>query len=98
VGFELATTQPTVTSTSDLDVLIRVPSPLSREYARALRERLAEVERDLGLHIDAQLETPAGGVALMEWAQDKPRVMARSVCGPRLVDDPWAGSSNGERA
>ncbi|MGG1948643.1 malonate decarboxylase holo-ACP synthase [Trinickia sp. NRRL B-1857] len=98
VGFELTTTQPTVTQTSDLDLLIRMPSPLSRAYARMLCERLAELERDLGLHIDAQLETPAGGVALVEWAQGKPRVMARSVCGPRLVDDPWAGPSVGEHA
>lgn len=97
-GFELATAQPTVKQTSDLDLLIRAPSPLSRTYSRALCERLAGLERDLGLHIDVQLETPAGGVALVEWAQDKPRVMARSVGGPRLVDNPWARASGSEPA
>jgi phosphoribosyl-dephospho-CoA transferase len=97
-GFELTTAQPTVRQTSDLDLLIRAPSPLSRAYARALCERLAGLERALGVHIDAQLETPAGGVALVEWAQDKPRVMARSVSGPSLVDNPWAQASGREHA
>jgi len=92
VGFELATAHPTVMQTSDLDLLIRAPLPLSRAYARTLLERTARIERDLGLRIDAQLETPAGGVALAEWAQDKPRAMARSVYGPHLVDNPWADS------
>ncbi|RDU99048.1 malonate decarboxylase holo-ACP synthase [Trinickia dinghuensis] len=91
-GFELATARPTVTETSDLDLLIRMPVPLTRAYARLLRERLASVERDVGLRIDAQLETPAGGVALDEWVEDKPRVMARSASGPSLIDDPWADS------
>ena len=90
VGFELATARPTVTETSDLDLLIRTPSPLVRAHARSLRERLATIEHDIGLRIDAQLETPAGGVALSEWCEDKPRVMARSACGPCLIDDPWA--------
>lgn len=90
VGFELATGQPTVTNTSDLDLLIRAPAPLARAQARSLRSRLEKIERDMGLRIDAQLETPAGGVALSEWAQDKPRVLVRSASGPSLVDDPWA--------
>lgn len=94
VGFELATTYPSATATSDLDLLIRVPAPLDREHARALRERLSSIEREYGLRVDTQLETPAGGVALGEWAQDKPRVLARSATGPRLVHDPWAVEAN----
>ncbi|WP_116138603.1 malonate decarboxylase holo-ACP synthase [Trinickia diaoshuihuensis] len=89
VGFELATAQRTVTAASDLDLLIRTPSPLDRGDALVLRERLTALESDLGLRIDAQLETPAGGIALAEWAQGKPRVMARSTNGPRLVENPW---------
>jgi phosphoribosyl-dephospho-CoA transferase len=93
VGFELATGQPAVTNASDLDLLVRTPSPLARAHARSIRARLDTMERERGLRIDVQLDTPAGGVALSEWAQDKPRVMARSACGPRLVDDPWAPST-----
>lgn len=90
VGFELATARPTATDTSDLDLLIRTPSPLLREQARALRQHMQTVEAAIGLRIDAQLETPAGGVALSEWAQEKPRVMARSARAARLIADPWA--------
>lgn len=90
VGFELATGQPTVKETSDLDLLVRTPYWLSRAQARLWRAQLESIEREIGLRIDAQLETPAGGVALIEWIEDKPRVMARSVSGPSLVADPWA--------
>jgi phosphoribosyl-dephospho-CoA transferase len=90
VGFELATGCATATATSDLDLLVRSPSPLQRSDARRVRERLQEVERAMGVRIDAQLETPAGGIALSEWAEGKPRVMARSASGPILIHDPWA--------
>lgn len=90
VGFELATGRATATETSDLDLLIRVPLPMRRSDARSVRERLQEVERAMGVRTDAQLETPAGGVALSEWAEGKPRVMARSASGPSLIHDPWA--------
>lgn len=90
VGFELATGQPTVKETSDLDLLVRTPSSLSRAQARGWRARLEGIEREIGLRIDAQLETPAGGVALNEWIEDTPRVMVRGASGPSLVADPWA--------
>lgn len=90
VGFELATGQPTVKETSDLDLLVRTPCPLTRAQARLWRARLESVEREIGVRIDAQLETPVGGVALSEWSEDKPRMMARSASGPSLVADPWA--------
>lgn len=90
VGFELATGHPVVSDTSDLDLLIRMPTPLPRVTARTLRARLSTVEAALGVRIDTQLETPAGGVALSEWADHKPRVMVRSRGGPSLVADPWS--------
>lgn len=90
VGFELATMRPTATDSSDLDLLIRTFEPLSREHAAALRARLVSIERSIGLRIDAQLDTPNGGIALSEWADGKPRVMARSPRGPSLIADPWA--------
>lgn len=89
-GFELATRVPTVHEDSDLDLLIRVPEPLALEIARALLEQLQMHAGRIGMRIDAQLETPAGGVALAEWAAGKARVLARQAGGPRLIADPWA--------
>ena len=51
-----------------------------------------ELAAQAGVRIDAQLETPAGGVALAEYASRKARVMARHASGPQLVADPWAAS------
>jgi phosphoribosyl-dephospho-CoA transferase len=89
-GFELATQAPTVTESSDLDLLIRTPEPLARDIAGALLDQLQGHAKRAGLRIDAQLETPAGGVALAEWAAGKARVLARGAAGPQLLADPWA--------
>ena len=94
VGFELATMQPTATGSSDLDIVIRTPAPLSREDGLALRERVTRIERSIGVRIDAQLETPAGAIALSEWASGKQRVMARAAHGPSLIADPWQRASS----
>ncbi|WP_025600878.1 malonate decarboxylase holo-ACP synthase [Burkholderia sp. WSM2230] len=89
-GFELATHTDTVTPSSDLDLLIRTPEQLTRECAAHLLNHLQTVALQTGIRIDAQLETPAGGVALTEWAAGKARVMARHASGPRLLADPWS--------
>jgi phosphoribosyl-dephospho-CoA transferase len=97
-GFELATCVPTVTESSDLDLLIRAPEPLTRDIARALLNQLQTLAAGAGIRVDAQLETPAGGVALAEWAAGKARVMARDATGPQLIANPWAAAhatSNG---
>jgi phosphoribosyl-dephospho-CoA transferase len=89
-GFELATQAPTVTLSSDLDLLIRAPEKLSHASAVQLLNYLQAIAQHADIRVDAQLETPAGGVALAEWAVDKARVMARHARGPRLLIDPWA--------
>jgi len=97
-GFELAARVPTVTESSDLDLLIRAPEPLTRDIARALLDQLHTLAARAGIRVDAQLETPAGGGALAEWAAGKARVMARDASGPQLIANPWAGAhvtSNG---
>jgi phosphoribosyl-dephospho-CoA transferase len=88
-GFELATHSPTVNEASDLDLLIRVPEPPALNVASALLEQLQTLSARIGVRIDAQLETPAGGVALAEWAAGKAHVLARHASGPRLIADPW---------
>jgi phosphoribosyl-dephospho-CoA transferase len=94
-GFELATRTPTVTESSDLDLLIRTPEPLAQDFACDLLDQLQTLAKRIGIRVDAQLETPAGGVALAEWAARKTRVMARHARGPQLIADPWAIADNG---
>jgi phosphoribosyl-dephospho-CoA transferase len=89
-GFELAARVPTVTPTSDLDLLIRMPNYLSPDDAQRIQAALDRHAAQAATRIDAQLDTPAGGVALAEYASGKARVMARHASGPRLVADPWA--------
>ncbi|GAB7524443.1 malonate decarboxylase holo-ACP synthase [Paraburkholderia sp. 2C] len=92
VGFELATGVPTATGSSDLDLLIRAPERLDHATAgRLLAELLAFAQR-ADVRVDAQLETPAGGVALAELARGTSHVMARANSGASLVADPWAAA------
>ncbi|HZZ12625.1 MAG TPA: malonate decarboxylase holo-ACP synthase [Paraburkholderia sp.] len=89
-GFELATRVWTVTESSDLDLLIRTPAAMSHHEAAQILQHLQAVAESTGVRVDAQLETPAGGVALVEWAAGTTRVMARHARGPQRVADPWA--------
>lgn len=91
-GFELATQTPALTESSDLDVLIRAPYRLDRAAVAALSQTLAHAAHRANTRIDAQLETPAGGVALAELAACKARVLARASSGAHLVADPWSVS------
>jgi phosphoribosyl-dephospho-CoA transferase len=95
VGFELVTGFRAVTPSSDLDLLVRAPTRLTHETAVALLSELQAHAGREGIQIDAQVETPAGGVALAELAARKPRVMARHSQGPVLVADPWSTMTGG---
>jgi len=88
-GFELAAHTATVSTSSDLDLLIRTPERCDAPAIRALVDVLANASTHAQTRIDAQLDTPAGGVALAELAAGKPRVLARAVDGARVVTDPW---------
>jgi phosphoribosyl-dephospho-CoA transferase len=93
VGFELASGVPTATTSSDLDLLVRAPQPLSWETAEALLTHLAKAS----VRIDAQIETPSGAIALAEYVQRGPdgqtRMLLRTTDGPRLVCNPWKSVS-----
>lgn len=88
-GFELATRSATVSESSDLDLLIRMPERCETAAIRALADALAHASSRAQIRIDAQLETPAGGVALAELAACKPHVLARAADRARLIADPW---------
>lgn len=83
-GYAVATGIPVIHATSDLDVLIRAPEPLStRDLARWQQQLSGGLCR-----ADTQVETPNGGFALAEWLRDG-RVMLKTNHGPRLVSAPW---------
>ncbi|MFC6083079.1 malonate decarboxylase holo-ACP synthase [Sphaerisporangium aureirubrum] len=86
VGFELATGRPVTHPGSDLDLLIRAP----RRVEQADAARLVAAFAALPGTVDCQMETPCGGVGLVEWARTGGPVLARTGHGPELVDDPWA--------
>ncbi|WP_375740907.1 malonate decarboxylase holo-ACP synthase [Pseudomonas boanensis] len=85
VGFQLATGIAVLHAASDLDLLLRAPNPFSRQQARELLAALAAAS----CRVDLQLETPAGAVALREWAGPSARVLLKCAEGARLVLDPW---------
>ncbi|WP_296229798.1 malonate decarboxylase holo-ACP synthase [Pseudomonas sp. UBA4617] len=86
VGYQIASGSQVVHAASDLDLLLYTPQPLPRAQARELLDALDCAP----CRIDVQLETPAGGIALREWAGLGRRVLLRAAQGPRLVSDPWA--------
>lgn len=85
LGFELASGIAAAHPDSDLDLSLRAPHHLPRDWARALCSLLDEAPG----RIDLQLETPHGAVALREWASEAPRVLLKTQSGPLLVSDPW---------
>jgi phosphoribosyl-dephospho-CoA transferase len=92
VGFELASGCPTVTQTSDLDLLMRAPDPLDRATAKTLFDALSQAALDHGTLIDMQIQTRDGAFSLAEYAHPGARVMLRCADGPKLVVDPWQTS------
>ena len=83
-GYALATGIPVIHTSSDLDLLIRAPQPLSRELLLRWQTPLT----DALCRVDTQVDTPLGGFALNEWLRDG-RVLLKTSRGPRLVSDPW---------
>ncbi|WP_296259849.1 MULTISPECIES: malonate decarboxylase holo-ACP synthase [unclassified Pseudomonas] len=85
VGFELATGIQVLHQDSDLDLVLRTERFFSRERSADLVKAL-----DNALcRIDLQLQTPAGAVALREWAGAARKVLLKADDGARLVDNPW---------
>jgi phosphoribosyl-dephospho-CoA transferase len=89
VGFELASGVATVTPTSDLDLLVRAPAPLTRKQAGHFYSALSSAASAMGTRIDIQVETCDSVFSLAEFAGPGGRVMLRSPAGPVLVADPW---------
>ncbi|VXC21920.1 Phosphoribosyl-dephospho-CoA transferase [Burkholderia sp. 8Y] len=89
-GFELASGVPTITTHSDLDVIVRAPQPLSHADASRLLDALSLQARPAGTRIDVQIETPGAAFSLADFARQNVRVLLRHADGPRFAADPWA--------
>ena len=92
VGFELAAGAATARAVSDLDVVVRAPEPWPLDRAR----EIADCLNRLPARVDAQLDAPAGAVALDEYARGG-RVLLRTPDGPSLIQDPWREDATGLR-
>jgi phosphoribosyl-dephospho-CoA transferase len=91
VGFEIATGVATATSSSDLDLILWRDQRLRPDEAIDLRAVLAEAAAPA--RVDVLLETPLGGVSLLEIAAMPARLLVRTPDGPRLSADPWTASA-----
>src|SRR5580658_1614280 len=85
VGFEIATGVATATSSSDLDLILWRDQRLRPDEAIDLRAVLAEAAAPA--RVDVLLETPLGGVSLLEIAAMPARLLVRTPDGPRLSAD-----------
>lgn len=85
VGFELASGVAALHENSDLDLILRTKSFVSRSWAAELVQVLDRSE----CRIDVQLQTPAGAVALREWAGHSRQVLLKAEQGAWLVNQPW---------
>lgn len=87
VGFEFATSVPTATRSSDLDLILRQDRRFEPNEAFDLRAALAEAAAPA--RIDVMIETPRGGVSLADLAAMPAQVLVRTPDGARLAADPW---------
>ncbi len=86
VGFELATGWPAATQTSDLDLIIRAPSPLSEREGGALLAAVARIDAVA----DIQVDIDGGCFSLREYCDGRTiRRLVKTCDGPRLRADPW---------
>lgn len=86
VGFELATDEPVVSPTSDLDCLIRSLTYLPRQRGQEILQKLEATS----VKLDIQLEIPAGTLSLAEYVEGgKQPLLLRTVRGPKLIYEPW---------
>ncbi len=81
VGFELASGQPTITETSDLDIIIRandIPINIAKEIVSAFKEA--------NVRIDPLVERQDGAISLIEYSKGLPSILLRTIDGPKLIN------------
>nr|WP_261378704.1 malonate decarboxylase holo-ACP synthase [Cupriavidus gilardii] len=85
VGFALASGIDVLRPSSDVDVVVHAPAPLSASHEGVLASLLAA-----GMPVDIQVATPHGGFSWRERHRTGGRVLLKTGHGPVLCDDPWA--------
>jgi phosphoribosyl-dephospho-CoA transferase len=90
IGFELASGLPVANRESDLDLIVRMNDIV---IPRATTEKLLAIAR--GFQVDLLVETPVGGVSLLEYATVRQNLMLRTVKGPSLIPHPASMSTDG---
>ncbi|MDV6378576.1 malonate decarboxylase holo-ACP synthase [Sporosarcina sp. GW1-11] len=81
VGFELASDKETVTEASDVDVIIRADSRLTKELCQQLMVELRKVP----VALDVQVEISEGAFSLSEYASTRDgKIILRTMDGPIL--------------
>ena len=87
-GFELVSGSPTVTETSDLDIVVRAPEPFDRAFARSICIQ----PEGAPARVDVLIETPCCRFSLDEYAHSQlKKVLVRTGTRRTLADDPWDG-------
>jgi phosphoribosyl-dephospho-CoA transferase len=81
VGAELASGVECTHAQSDLDLLLYTDCLLSQRTLQSLHAQF----QALPVRVDTLIETPQGGVALVDLAGGADRVLLRTAQGPRLV-------------
>jgi phosphoribosyl-dephospho-CoA transferase len=85
IGYALASGLPVLHPDSDLDLVVRVDTPLAPDQARLLKATLSGCE----CRIDMQIDTGSGGFSFAEWIRENGRVLLKTDIGPFLTSDPW---------
>jgi phosphoribosyl-dephospho-CoA transferase len=83
IGFELASGLPAANRESDLDLIVRMDQIV---IPRETIERLLAAAH--GFRVDLIVETPFGGVSLLDYASGRQNLILRSINGPRLITHP----------
>jgi phosphoribosyl-dephospho-CoA transferase len=86
VGYSLATGQDHCSAASDLDLIVKLPHPISREEA----SRFLQVLPASAVRFDILAETPHCGFRLAEYAMVSGKILLRTPDGPRLGCNPWS--------
>ena len=85
VGYELASGVNTCRPSSDLDIVVFAPEPISLHGA----EQLLYSAKAISESIDIIVEAPQCGFSLKEFVQNGDNFVLRCADGPRLASNPW---------
>ena len=85
VGYELASGVNTCQPSSDLDIVIFAPEPISLHFA----EQLLYSAKAISESIDIIVEAPQCGFSLQEFVRSSDNLVLRCADGPRLASNPW---------